>query len=93
MSDDSRIASLESKVDVLIAELRIKNEASEKILNRLVNTVYGDPGADSEDGKVGMDEKVRNLEESEKGRKATSAVFRGGVVLLFLNKAWEIFIK
>lgn len=81
-----RLNSLESKFDVLIAELKIKNENMESNVDKLNHIILGN-------GQKGIAERVRNLEDSENKRQKVVSVFGASIIGLIAKQVWDFISK
>lgn len=77
-----RLTALETKVDVLIAELHIKNNHYRENVEKLNHIIIGN-------GEKGLSEKVRNLEESEAKRQNYSKAAWLAIIGLACKSVWD----
>lgn len=77
-----RLNAVETKLDVLIAELHIKNNNVRENIEKLNHIIIGN-------GEKGLTEKVRNLEDIETKRRDYSKAIWGSIVVLASKSVWD----
>lgn len=77
-----RLTALETKVDVLIAEIHLKNNSLRENVEKLNHIIIGN-------GEKGLSEKVRNLEESEAKRQNYSKAAWLAIIGLACKSVWD----
>lgn len=78
-----RLNAVETKLDVLIAELHIKNNNIRENVEKLNHIIIGN-------GEKGLSEKVRNLEEAEAKRKDYLKVTWVAIIGLACKSVWDM---
>lgn len=81
-----RLNSLESKLDILITELKISNDSRDKNIDRLNHIIIGN-------GEKGLAERVRNLEEDETKRKDYLRITWVAIIGLACKSVWDWIAK
>ena len=77
-----RLTAVETKVDVLIAEIHLKNNSLRENVEKLNHIIIGN-------GEKGLSEKVRNLEESEAKRQNYSKAAWLAIIGLACKSVWD----
>lgn len=81
-----RLNALESKLDILITELKISNESRDENIDRLNHIIIGN-------GEKGVAERVRNLEEDESKRKDYLRITWVAIIGLACKSIWDWIAK
>lgn len=81
-----RLNALESKLDILITELKISNESRDKNIDKLNHIIIGN-------GEKGLAERVRNLEEDEAKRKDYLRITWVAIIGLACKSIWDWIAK
>ena len=77
-----RLNALESKLDILITELKIGNDGRDKNIDKLNHIIIGN-------GEKGVAERVRNLEEDEAKRKDYLRMTWVAIIGLACKSVWD----